>query len=123
MNLEWCRVKATEIPYVKGHERIYSCVVTKKGKLLSHSPNYYTKSHPLQRKYSLKNGFSEHRCYLHSELASVVSAAKFNVKQCKIYVVRVNRCGIILDSQPCKSCMSFIKDSGFISSIEFGIGV
>lgn len=121
MNIEWVRQQAEKIPYVKGKDRVFSCVVNKKGKLLSAYPNSFVKTHPLQRKYSVKNGFSAARCYGHSELLSIVSAAKFNQKNCKIIVVRISRTGRILDSWPCPSCMSLIKDVGFISIIECGI--
>lgn len=121
MNIEWVRQQAEKILYVKGNERVFSCVVNKKGKLLSAYSNSFVKTHPLQRKYSVKNGVSEARCYLHSEVRSIVSAAKFNQKNCKIIVARINRCGKLLDSWPCPSCMSLIKDVGFISVIECGI--
>lgn len=120
-SIEFCRQQAEKIPYVKGNERVFSCVVNKKGKLLSAYPNSFVKTHPLQRKYSVKNGFSPQRCYLHSEVRSIVSAAKFNQKNCKIIIARINRCGKLLDSWPCPSCMSLIKDVGFISAIECGI--
>src|SRR5690606_41760177 len=110
-----------KLAYVNGNLRVFSCVENKKGNLLSAYPNSFVKTQPLQRKYSVWNGFSPQRCYLHSEVRSIVSAAKFNQKNCKIIIARINRCGKLLDSWPCPSCMSLIKDVGFISAIECGI--
>lgn len=120
--LDFCRKRASEIPYIQSRERVYSCILNHKGRLIAHGANEYSRSHPTQKAYSVKAGMSEGRIFLHSECRCIIQAAKHNPKGCKLITTRVNRQGKILDSYPCISCMMQIKDSGFITSIEFGIG-
>src|ERR1700675_3194688 len=104
MNIEYCKMKALEIPFVKGQSRVFSCVVNKRGRIISQASNLYNRTHPTQREYSVNAGLSESRCYLHSEVRSILAAAKFNQKNCKLIVCRIGNGGKILDSKPCISC-------------------
>lgn len=121
MNLSYCLKKCRTIPYEKGRQRVYSCVVDKKGVVIGEGPNKYDKSHPKQREYSIKAGLSEERCYLHSEVYSLLQAAKRNPGRCKLIVVRIGRNGRCLNAFPCQSCMIAIQESGFIESIEASV--
>ncbi len=117
-SIEYCIQKAREIPYTKGRTRVYSCVVTKRGKIVGEGENLYDKSHRLQKHYSVKAGFDPERCYLHSELRSILKAVKTNPKDCKLYVARIDSRGNRLPAYPCPSCQLAIRDAGFITSIE-----
>lgn len=121
-NLDYCLHKARQIPLIKGKQRVYSCITNKKGIIIGESANLYEKSHPLQRKYSMKAGMSEERCYLHSEVASIIKAAKRNPLNCTLYVARIGKGGNALDSVPCPSCRIAIKECGFISSVQYCVG-
>lgn len=117
--LEYCISKAREIPVSHGRERVYACIVNKRGKIIGESSNLYDRSHPLQKHYSIKAGMSEERICLHAEVSSIIRAAKKNPdKGCKIYVARVGKKGRVLNAYPCLSCRLSISESGFISSIE-----
>lgn len=116
--LEYVISKAREISLDHGRERVYSCIVTKRGKIVGESANLYDRSHPLQKKYSVKAGLGEERICLHSEVASIIKAAKKNPKDCKIYVARVGKGGRVLNAWPCPSCRLAISLSGFITSVE-----
>lgn len=121
-SLEYCLQEARKIPLTKGKQRVYSCITDKRGRLIAESQNLYEKSHPLQRKYSVKAGMSEERCYLHSEVASIIKAAKRNPLNCTLYVARIGKSGRALDSIPCPSCRIAIKECGFISSVQYCVG-
>lgn len=116
--LQYCLEKARQIPYVKGQARVFTTIRNRKGKIVAESMNLYYKSHPLQSKYSVKAGFDELRCNLHSELRAIILAAKRNPKDCRISVARIGAKGNPLPALPCPSCALAIQDCGFISSIE-----
>lgn len=122
MNIQWCAQRASQIPYIKGYERVYSCILNHKGKMIAHGANEYSRSHPTQKAYSVKAGMSESRIYLHSEVRTIVQAAKLKPKDCTLIVARVNRVGEILDSCPCLSCRMLIADVEFITSVQYGVG-
>lgn len=118
MSLEYCITKARQIPYVKGIQRIYSVMVDKKGRIVAESPNMMTKSHPLQKKYSLLAGLDRSRVMMHSELRSVILSKG---KGTKIYVARVGSDGRPLDAIPCPSCRMALNEAG-IKQIECTMG-
>lgn len=120
-NLAYAIQKASEIPYIRGYQRVYSCVVNSKGVIIGEGPNQYRKSHPKQREYSIKAGMSEERCYLHSEVYSIIQAAKRNPRRCKLIVARVGASGRALDGAPCQSCRIAIRESGFIEEICYSV--
>lgn len=120
--IQLCTDKARSIPYTKGRARVYSLIVSKRGKILSESQNLYEKSHTLQKHYSVKAGFDPERCYLHSELASIIKAAKMNPKDCTLYVARVGSKGQKMDAWPCPSCRLAIAETAFITSVQVTIG-
>lgn len=119
--LDYCLRKASEIPYQRGYQRVYSCVVDRKGNVLGEGPNFYGRSHPKQKEYSLKAGLDPWRCYLHSEVYSLLQAAKRNPKHCKLIVARVGSNGRALDAKPCASCSIAIREAGFIKEISYSV--
>lgn len=121
MNVQYVLEKARQLPFEKNRERVYSCVVTKRGKIIAEAANEYSRSHPKQKHYSLRAGMSEHRCFLHSEILCIIRAAKVNPKNCKLIVGRVGATGKPLDSYPCQSCRIAIRECGFIDSVEASV--
>lgn len=121
MNIEYCLSRARQIPYVRGYQRIYSAVVSDKGVILGEGANQYQKSHPKQKEYSLKAGLDPARCYLHSEVYSILQAAKKNPKRCKLIVARVGSNGRALDAEPCISCKIAIREAGFIEEVNYSV--
>lgn len=116
--LQYALTKCRSIPYEKGKARVFATIRDKKGRLVVESQNLYTKSHPLQSKYSVKAGYDELRCNLHAELRAIIFAAKKNPKDCSMQVARISGKGEALPAFPCPSCSLAIKDCGFITSIE-----
>lgn len=109
---------ARKIPYIKGNARVYSVLVDKRGTILAESENLYTHTHPAQQRYSVKAGFDPERCYLHSELRTILKAARRNPKNAKLYVARIGASGNPLPAYPCKSCLLAIRECRFVKSIE-----
>ena len=115
--LDYCLQKASEISYVKGQQRHYAVVTDKRGKIISEGRNSYTKSSPLMQKLSMKVGVSEHKCFLHAEIKTILRD-KAN-KGVKLYVARVNAKGEAVNSKPCRVCEYYIKTKRNIKSIEY----
>lgn len=120
--IEYCLQKARNLPLEKGKQRVYSCVVNKRGHIIGESANLYHKSHPLQKEYSVKAGLAEERCFLHSEVASIIKSAKKNQLNCTLFVARVGKGGKALDAVPCPSCRIAVKECGFITSVQYSVG-
>lgn len=120
--LDYCISKARETEKESGKQRVYACITNSYGICIAESKNLYSKSHPLQKKYSVEAGFSEERCYLHAELACIIKAAKKNPSKCTLYVARIGKSGKPLDALPCPSCRLAIKSAGFITSIQYTVG-
>lgn len=117
MSIEYCLKKAGEITYEKGKERIYSCIVDKRGKIIAESANSYVQSHPTQAHYAKKVG-RPNAIYLHSEMATLLKARGKGVK---LYVARVNRRGDSLLAAPCEICNLALKQSKHIKEVCYSI--
>lgn len=114
--LDYVLSKARELPSIKGRQRVYSAIYDKRGRLVSESACSYEKTHPMQKRLSLNEGFDAERCYLHSEVAAII---KSRGRGYKIVVARVGRKGRVLDAKPCPSCMRAIREASWIKSIEY----
>lgn len=82
----------------------------KKGNIISYSYNSYTKTHPIMAWLAKRNGFSEHKCYLHAEVAAILKA-----KTKAIHYIRVSRYNTKREpvlAKPCPMCAEFIKMNG-----------
>lgn len=113
-HLEYALRCCREIPYIKGYQRVYAVVTDRKGRIVAESPNFYTKTHPLQKRYSLMCDRSEHRAFLHAELRTLILARG---KGEKLTVARIGASGRALDAYPCPSCRLAIKEAGHIKEI------
>lgn len=116
--IEYVLSKAREIPYVKGEQRIFSAIFDKRNRLVAESPCLYRKSHPRQKDLSVRTGFEEGRCNLHSEVNALI---KSRGRGCKIVIARVGANGRPLDAHPCPSCSLAIKEATWIKSVEYSL--
>lgn len=117
-SIEYCIQKAREIPYIKGRARVYSCVVTKRGKILAESANSYTKSSPKMMRAGKKVGLDE-KIYWHSECKALYSVKNVD-KIYKLIVVRVDAKGNPAPSHPCIICSTLAREMG-VKSIEYSL--
>ncbi|WWV93562.1 hypothetical protein KEN49_CDS0108 [Pseudomonas phage vB_Pae3705-KEN49] len=117
--LDYALEKCREIPYVKHRQRVYSVITDKRGRIISESQNMYGKTHPVQKRYSLKAGLSDLRCEMHSELRSIILSKG---KGYRIYVARVGADGRPLDAYPCPTCQMAINDHGKLKEVIVSIG-
>lgn len=100
-------------------QRMVAIALDKKDNIVSIGFNNYTKTHPLQARVAKLLGFDQ-RIYLHAEVAALIRAASFKKKVYKLVVVRLGRCGKIMNAKPCPICEHLIKLHG-VSVIEHSI--
>jgi deoxycytidylate deaminase len=95
---------------LKGEKRYHvgAMSLDSSGKVLSVGFNSYHKTHPRQKKYSLKTG-SPDKCYLHAEIASLVKARGLVTS---MLVLRMTKGGEIKISKPCRICTMAMKEAG-----------
>lgn len=111
---------AKAIPYEKGKKRVAAVITGKRGNVVSIGINDYTKSHPEQKRLSLKAGLDEQRCYIHAELSAILRLPKSKEKQWyKLSVARIDSKGHAQLAMPCPSCMLAIKEAGYIKAVEW----
>lgn len=70
--------------------------------------NSYTKTHPKQKWYSIRNGESPDRCYTHAEIHAISKLHGADA----IYIARVDNRGNTNLAKPCRACRAAIEDSG-----------
>lgn len=70
--------------------------------------NSYTKTHPKQKWYSIRNGESPDRCYTHAELHALSRAHRVDT----LYIARVDSRGNTGLARPCSGCREAIIDYG-----------
>ena len=100
-------------------KKIYEIVATvydKKGRVLAKEKNSYSKSHPLQAKYTAKVGLSN-KIYLHAEIAAIIRANKIGTPH-SIFVERYDSFGNPVCAKPCPICSLFILENG-IKFVEY----
>lgn len=118
MNIQYCRNKALEIPFIKGQKRLWTVIVDKRGRLVSESSNSYSQTHTQMFHYSRRTG-TPMKCYLHSEIAALLKDRKR--KGCKIITARVDSLGNACLAAPCLACQLAIKEFTNIKSVEFTV--
>ena len=117
--LEYALSEARKIPYKRGQQRVFSVITDRKGRIVAESACFYFKSHPKQKEYSIRAGFDEARCMMHSELRACILSRG---KGIKITIARVASDGRPLDAIPCPSCRLCIADHGGIKEISYSTG-
>lgn len=84
----------------------------KRGQMVSHAHNSYTKSHPLQAYFAKKVGHPN-KIYLHAEIAALIQAGTMETNQVHVIsIVRINKAGEIRPSKPCLICQEALKAFG-----------
>jgi tRNA(Arg) A34 adenosine deaminase TadA len=92
----------------------------KRNRQISQSYNSWTKTHPLQKHFSIKSGVdwntnSSERVFLHAELYCIIRA-KQQIDH--MTVERYGATGKMLLARPCESCWLAIKEAG-ITFVEY----
>jgi len=98
------------------HQHKMGAAIFHKRKLISIGINH-SKTHPIQKRYSVDNERSDKSIYLHAEIAAII-AAKGYTNNSHIYVARWLRSNNIGDSRPCKACHNALLDAG-ISKVTY----
>ncbi|BCG50039.1 dCMP deaminase [Ralstonia phage RP13] len=99
-------IRAVELDPNTRHNHV--AVTTYKSRIIAVGHNAPHKSHPKQAMYSRKSIGSEHKIFLHAELAALV---KSRSKIDTIWVVRINPSGQIIKSDPCPICQMAIAEA------------
>lgn len=117
--LNYAISKAASIPYVKGQSRHFALVLDKRNRVVSEAANSYVKTSTVMKKAGQKAGYPCKE-FLHSEILAL-SRDKYK-KGVKLLVVRVDKNGVGVYSEPCPVCKLFIKtECPHIKSIEFSV--
>jgi len=104
--LQYCVKKAREGDS-SGAVRVYSVATDKRGNYLGESLNTYILTHPTMKKWSLR--CKQHgREYLHSEIRTMLKAARTGKDITDLYIARVDKQGNIKDGKPCVICQAMI---------------
>lgn len=90
--------------------QITATAFDKRGRPISTGISQYTRSHPLQKYFSVKAGLSDERIYLHAEVAAIIQAGKRNIDS--VFVQRFHNNGDMANAHPCPSCCEALKAFG-----------
>lgn len=90
-----------------GKVRVYSVATDKRGNYLGESLNTYIQTHPKQKAWSLRCG-QHGKEYLHSELRTIIKAAKTGRTITDLYIARVDKQGNVKNAKPCVICQAMI---------------
>ena len=82
----------------------------RKGAVIATGQNEYTRSHPLQKYFSVKAGESEHKHWKHAELSAILQSKNKQIHS--IFVQRFAADGSQALAKPCLSCQEAIKAFG-----------
>lgn len=96
----WKKAMESPCPHYK-----HSAIIHKNSKFLTGAYNLYKKTCP---------GGSGFYSTCHAEVRAIRQALNmgYNLSNCSIYVMRVNRSGIVRLSKPCKDCQKLIDKYG-----------
>lgn len=78
--------------------------------MIAHGTNDYSRTHPLQKYFSVKAGESEKKCVMHAELSAILKSRGKPIDS--ILVQRFAADGTPALAMPCKSCQEAIKAFG-----------
>ena len=104
--LQYCVKKAREGDS-GGKIRVYSVAVDKRGNYLGEAMNTYIQTHPKQKAWSLRCG-QYGKEYLHSEMHTILKAAKTGKQIAELYIARVDKQGNVKDAKPCVICQAML---------------
>jgi len=90
------------------------CVIFKKKIIISTGRNYNLKS-----RKSLHPKFTRWKNSVHAEVDAIINA-KTDLKNCCLFVVRINKKNNFLLAKPCQQCQQYIKHVG-IKKIYYSI--
>lgn len=104
------RTMGSEGTRKRNHKRYVfaATAVEGKGRRTVTGFNSYTKTHPKQKWYSIRNGESPDRCYTHAELHALSRAHGVDT----LYIARVDSRGNTGLARPCRACREAIIDYG-----------
>lgn len=81
----------------------HGAVVVYRSKIMSTSPNVYFNNFQSRPNTS-------HPCNsLHSEVGALLKLRRDQLKDCVVYVVRINNTGQVCNSKPCSHCMKTLS--------------
>lgn len=112
---------AKEVSYTSEFDRIkIGAVLVYQKDILAVSPNL-KKSHPLQKRLNhlrFNDYGDECHNYLHAEMATILKANKYNLKDSVLIIYREDKHNHLASCRPCNACMAMIKKVG-ISKIYY----
>lgn len=82
----------------------------KKGRAITTSTNNNSKTHPLQKHFSVLAGESPEKAYLHAETAAMLQSGKAKVHS--VLVQRFNNDGSPAMAKPCLACQGMLRAFG-----------
>lgn len=102
----WKSIERAKLHDSGGRVSVYAYCLDKRGRIVSHAGNSYTKSSVVQKRISEKLGFPE-KCFLHAELNAILRARGAAIST--LVVARVDKQGNVKDGKPCCVCSSYIR--------------
>lgn len=102
----WKAIERAKLHNSGGRVSVYAYCLDKRGRVISHAGNSYTKSSVVQKRISEKLGFPE-KCFLHAEVAALLRARGATVST--LVLARVDKQGNVKDGKPCCVCSSYIQ--------------
>lgn len=96
---------------------IKATIFNRKGHVIAVGKNSYSKTHPMQAEYAIKNGLPS-KVFLHAEIAALV---KCRETPYRIKIERYDKKGNPKLAKPCPICEMAILESG-IKIVEHTIG-
>lgn len=101
---------ALAMPVIASQQRLAAICVDRKGRVLGKGTNSYTRSHPLQKHFTMLVGQPEKKVYLHAELQAILKCKDKQIHT--LYVARALKDGTISLAKPCKACAQMLKSFG-----------
>ena len=104
------RLKDNLISTLEEDKQYYvgAACIDHKGQIISIGYNSYKKTHPEQKRFTIKND-NKDRCFLHAEIAALVKTRK---KPYGIMVMRMLGNNDVRMAKPCRICEMALKEAG-----------
>ena len=98
-------------------KNICTCIYNRKGKIISTGINSFSKTHPLQEKFSC----TPHKIFLHAEIDAIVKALRKNDELAgfRLAIARVCSDGSDAQAFPCDGCIDALASYGCDSVTYF----
>lgn len=94
---------------------VEATIYDKRGRILAHATNSYTKTHPYQARLAHASG-QPAKQYLHAEVAAICRCRVLR-HAVKIVIVRYGAFGEPRNARPCEICQLAIREAG-IQEVE-----